>query len=639
MITRTNRRPRLILVALLLVLVSGLTFAQYDWGEVVKSSQHVPMENGGGVGYGEVAEAFASFALDVGYAGPLTIEVLVTDIRPGAEYEDDDSRLFLFDAEGNLVAENDDSPFGGYASLLNGVEIEYPGRYYAVVTTYPNSPEMDFDGNLMNIGEEGGSNISFELIVEYGVREGGDYYEEPYYGDAETATWFDDFRALATPIRYTGGELVTDGRVGSGVALYYLTLEEPMAISAEVLVRGDFSQYGSGDSVLYLFDHEGSYVYEDDDSGVDGGSLIHEVYLDRMGGYYLAVVTFPNYPNMDDFGYLEGFPEVGESDIEFELIIGPPREYEDFYGDEYGDALETAIWFDEFRELAIPIRYTSGGFVMLGSVGDGVTLFRITTDEPTSISAEVEVVGDGYGDSVVFIIDSNGFIIAEDDDGGIDGGSLVYDAPLDQPGEYYVAVTSFPNWPNRDDFGYVEGFPRGGEGDFRFKLTVGPPREYDFGDGGFGGEPYPDDGIGANAIDEVAHFSQHIPIANGRGIGAGEVGVGYSAFELVIDEPSYVTIEVVVTEVRQGVSYADSDSMLTLFGEDGAWYATDDDGGMDGASKIESVYLSQPGTYYAIVTTYPNEPETQYGFFSILHPAGESNMAFDLVVRTDFAAQ
>ena len=520
MITRTNRGPRLVLVALLLVLVSGLTFAQYDWGEVVKSSQHVPMENGGGIGYGEVAEAFASFALDVGYAGPLTIEVLVTDIRPGAEYEDDDSRLFLFDAEGNLVAENDDSPFGGYASLLNGVEIEYPGRYYAVVTTYPNSPEMDFDGNLMNIGEEGGSNISFELIVEYGVREGGDYYEEPYYGDAETAIWFDDFRALATPIRYTGGELVVEGRVGSDVALYYLTLEEPMAISAEVLVRGDLSQYGSGDSVLYLFDHEGSYVYEDDDSGVDGGSLIHEVYLDRMGGYYLAVVTFPNHPNMDDFGYLEGFPEVGESDIEFELIIGPPREYEDFYGDEYGDALETAIWFDEFRELATPIRYSGGEVRVEDSVGDGVALFYLTTDGPISLSTEVRAIGGG--DTVLFVIDPEGQIIAEDDDGGIDGGSLVHDVYLDLPGGYYVAVVSFPNWPNRDDFGYIEGFPLGGEYYIDFELIVGPPREYDY--GSFGGEPYPDDGIGANAIDEVAHFSQHIPIANGRGIGAGEGG-------------------------------------------------------------------------------------------------------------------
>ena len=171
---------------------------------------------------------------------------------------------------------------------------------------------------------------------------------------------------------------------------------------------------------------------------------------------------------------------------------------------------------------------------------------------------------------------------------------------------------------------------------------MGPPREYDYGyygDGEVGGEPYPDDGVAAYSISEVADSAQRVQITNGRGIGAGEVGIGYSAFQFVTDEPLYVTIEVVVTEVRRGVSYADTDSMLTLFGADGEWYASDDDGGMDSASKINAVWLSQPGTYYAIVTTYPNEPETSFGFFDYVETLGESNIAFDLVVRTDLAMQ
>ena len=487
MITRTGNRPRMILAALILVLTTGVAFAQYDWGDIVKSSQPVPMDSVGGVGYGEVAEGFASFALDLDSTGLLTIEVLVTDIRQGASYEDDDSMLWLFNAEGFLIAQNDDSPFGGYASLLNGVEIESPGRYYAIVTTLPNEPETRPNGQFMEMRNDGGSNISFELIVEWGIREGDPYGydDDPYYSDAETEVWFDDFRALSTPIRYTGGELVVGGEVGAGVALYYLTLDESMPVSAEVMAFSDF-----GDSVLFIFDQDGYLLAENDDGGVGGGSLIHEIYLEDTGAYYVAVVTFGNYPNLDNAGYAEGFPEAGGGEMEFDLVIGPPRE-------------------------------------------------------------------DGYG--------------------------------------------------------------------------------YD--DGGYGGEPYPDNGVEANGIQEVARFSQPIPISNGRGIGAGEVGIGYSAFAIEIDNPIYVTIEVVVTEVRQGTSYADSDTMLTLFGRDGDWIAGDDDGGTDGASKIESAWLSTPGTYYAVVTTFPNEPETEYGFLTFIGTHGGSNIAFDLVVRTDFAAQ
>jgi len=79
--------------------------------------------------------------------------------------------------------------------------------------------------------------------------------------------------------------------------------------------------------------------------------------------------------------------------------------------------------------------------------------------------------------------------------------------------------------------------------------------------------------------------------------------------------------------------------MLSLFGADGQFYASDDDGGVDGASKIESVWLPEPGSYYAIVTTYPNEPATALGAFPFIDESGESNIAFDLVVRTDTAAQ
>jgi hypothetical protein len=636
MITQTKSPGRPILVAALLVLTAVAAFAQTEWGDIIKSSQPVTVDDWGGVGYGEVAEGFASFALDLNTTGPLTIEVVVTEERPGRLYEDDDSMLWFYDSEGNLLSENDDGPYGTYASLINGVEIMYPGRYYVIVTTHPNRPESDSNGQFIELLDEGGSNISFELFVEWGFREIEDYgygYDDPYSGGGETAIWFEDFRNLASPIRYDGGEYRTQGTVGDGVTLYSLTSTESASISVEA------SAAGYGDTVLFLIDSDGNLIAEDDDGAGDGGSLIFEAYVDRSEEYFVAVTTFPNWPNYDESGSVEGFPLGGQEFIEFELVIGPPQEfsgYEEYYGNS-----ETVVWFDDFQSLATPLRYTGGEMTADGSVSSDVAVYYLTLTEPMPVSLEVATYSE-YGDSVLYVFDDEGYLLAENDDGGMGGGSLIPAISLDQTGGYYLTVVPFGSYPNIDEWGYLEGFPESNGEYLAFDLVIGPPRD-DYGyvpyDDSFRGEPYPDEGIGANSIDEVAHFAAYLPITNGTGIGSGEVGVGYSAFEFEINSPLYVTIEVVVTEVRQGVSYADSDSMLAVFGADGQFYAEDDDGGDEGASKIEGLWIEQPGTYFAIVTTFPNSPATDRGAFPFIEAAGGSNIGFDLIVNTDFAAQ
>ena len=497
--SREVRCGAVLCIVMGLMLVPAALFAQYSWGDVAKAAQRIEVDpfavegDVAGAGFGEVAEGFASFSFDLTYTGPLTIEVSVTEVRPGAGYEDDDSMLFLFDRDGYILDENDDSPFGGLASLLNGTPIDEPGRYYAVVTTLPNSPEIDSYGRFAGLGDEGGSSIAFDLIIEYGEREGEyiDYDDPGYYDDwgGETVYWFDEIREMARPVFYEGGELIVGGAVSSGIAAYRVEVPETLMVGMEVVVTAVDAVTGLGDSVLFVFDADGAYVAEDDDGGYDGASRLAGVYLEPSGPYYVVVTTYPNFPNIDDFGYLEGFPDTGESTIEFDLVFAPGSEYDGYAYDDYGAA-----------------------------------------------------------------------------------------------------------------------------------------------------EPYPDDGVPANSFRDIVSNAQRIPIANMRGIGAGEVGIGYAAFEIEVNQPLYATIEVMITEVRQGVSYQDSDSMLFVFDSAGVLLAEDDDGGVDGASKVQSVWFETPGRYYAVVTTYPNDPAIVDGVFRMLDTYGESNIGFDLVVRLDTAA-
>jgi hypothetical protein len=300
-------------------------------------------------------------------------------------------------------------------------------------------------------------------------------------------------------------------------------------------------------------------------------------------------------------------------------------------------------WFDQVVQMARPVFYDDEVTVVNGEVSSGIEVFRLSVPRPLELSMEVmatEAGGMGGTDSVLTVVDAEGRYIAQDDDGAFGGMSRLGNVFLDRAGDYYVVVSSFPNFGNFDGADYLEGFPENGESAFTFELVFGPPAEggYDNFDDYGTREPYPDDGVPAGSFNDIVRAAQPIRMSGMEGVGSGEVGIGFASFEIEVDGPLYATIEVVVTEVRQGVSFADSDSMLFLYDETGSLVAMDDDGGESNASMLESVWLPEAGRYYAIVTTYPNEPYGEFGLFAGLDTLGESNIAFDLVVRLDIAA-
>lgn len=465
-----KRITRLLLVIAALVIAPALATAQVPWGTIVKGAQRIDLGFDGGVGFGEVGTDFAAFAFDVEEAGPLTLEVFVTQIRMGLEYEDDDSILYLFDADGFLVAENDDGPYG-YQSLINGAWIEWPGRYYAVVTTHPNFPVIDEGGRFEGFEDEGLSSIEFELYIEYGERE-EEFYDGGAYGDA-------------------------------------------------------------------------------------------------------------------------GFGEV-----------------------------EVTIPWPDFVARAEPMWYRPDGSVVEGWVGPEVAVYVVEMADPANVTAEIVITGvenDEYGDSVLFVFDSDGLLISENDDGGFDGSSRIDWIPIERPGRYYFAVTSYPSWPSLDEYGYLNGFGFSEGVPFEFELIISESVQE------FGETPFID----------IIQSSQHLPITGGRGISASEVREGTASFVFELAEESYVTLEVVVTEVLEGTDYSDSDSVLYVFDTAGRLVAEDDDSGIDNASKLTDVWMA-PGEYFAVVATYPNYPETDFDGMLIGFPNnGGSHIRFDLVARTE----
>ncbi len=101
----------------------------------------------------------------VAFAGDsLSVGVDVTEILPGTGFTDDDTKLFLFDSSGLLLAENDDA-LDPFESLSEDFLIHLNGTYFIGVTTFDNNPILDANGIGTVWEDDGESNVEFDLFV------------------------------------------------------------------------------------------------------------------------------------------------------------------------------------------------------------------------------------------------------------------------------------------------------------------------------------------------------------------------------------------------------------------------------------------------------------------------------------------
>lgn len=148
--------------------VLGIADVAYAVPEVLSNAQPIELSNGSGVGSGAVSTGQEVFSFEASEGDTVTLDVNVTQTLEGTQYTDDDSQLFLFNSDGVLIAENDDADATTFQSLIQDFVLPEDGTYYAVVTTWDNNPVLDENDVVIDWGENGGSNIEFDLLVEVG---------------------------------------------------------------------------------------------------------------------------------------------------------------------------------------------------------------------------------------------------------------------------------------------------------------------------------------------------------------------------------------------------------------------------------------------------------------------------------------
>ena len=118
-------------------------------------------------GSGTVSLGHQVFSFQAAPGDILSAGVDVLEYFPGSGATNDDSVVLLFDADGHLLASNDDTDSfeSEFESLLGGYTITNSGTFFLVVTTFGNNPVMSGAGTITGWEDDGGSSIQFDLVV------------------------------------------------------------------------------------------------------------------------------------------------------------------------------------------------------------------------------------------------------------------------------------------------------------------------------------------------------------------------------------------------------------------------------------------------------------------------------------------
>jgi hypothetical protein len=138
----------------------------------------------------------------------------------------------------------------------------------------------------------------------------------------------------STTVDVSSGSATVSGAVSTGHQVWNFMAWAGNSITLDIDVTAALqgAVYRDDDTVLYLFDSMGHQLARDDDGGGGGTSLISNYMLGSSGAYYAVVTTWggSNNPSFDPAGILTGWPDVGESNVEYNLkisgVAAPPSE-------------------------------------------------------------------------------------------------------------------------------------------------------------------------------------------------------------------------------------------------------------------------------------------------------------------------
>ena len=124
-----------------------------------------------------------------------------------------------------------------------------------------------------------------------------------------------------------------------------------------------------------------------------------------------------------------------------------------------------------------------------------------------------------------------------------------------------------------------------------------------------------------------------VDLSNGSNVVAGAVSTDYEVFSFLAGLGDRVSLEINVTEILPGTLYNDDDSQLFLFDNNGRLLTENDDlSGLQ--SGIQDFVIPATGYYYAVVTTYNNDPILNAEqVISGWSDNGGSNIEYTLTIR------
>lgn len=134
-----------------------------DARDGLSPAQPVNLEQGISVVSGHVGPGHEVYAFVAGLGDRIDVKLEVTQVMTGTLYTSDDSQLFVFDKEGQLLAASDDE--NGNQSHISGLVIPKTDLYFAVVTSYNNDPIFNQDNQIMGWQDNGGGRFDYTLSV------------------------------------------------------------------------------------------------------------------------------------------------------------------------------------------------------------------------------------------------------------------------------------------------------------------------------------------------------------------------------------------------------------------------------------------------------------------------------------------
>jgi hypothetical protein len=127
------------------------------------AAQRINTRTGSGVSTGAVSRRVDVYAF-LGAAGNrANLALDVIQQRPGLLYTDDAASLFIFDADGRLLAESRTRV--GLPPRITALPLTATGVYYAAVTTPQHSPSLDDNGFILGWQGIGTSAITYTLTL------------------------------------------------------------------------------------------------------------------------------------------------------------------------------------------------------------------------------------------------------------------------------------------------------------------------------------------------------------------------------------------------------------------------------------------------------------------------------------------